>query len=446
MKLLKFLFLFLFISINFVSISIADIKITDWKEDSQILKTGRIYSIQMKAIIENLPQNYFTKSYSIGFDKKQNIDINQVLVDNKMVNYDFKDNVLKVDFTGLKKNGDTLIINYIYEEKYKNVIQTLRQEPIYIPKFANGAKAKITISYPDNIELISLNKNITNYKNLVSYESIAPEEGYLDILKFTPKNNVWDVTVKYNVSFDKPTVDLEVNLPIIFYNGGQKVEDQKLTSNIIPISRENKDGIDFIKYKLQPNNQNIVIKNRAIIYTGSRNFTKISRDFQNYLSVDPEESAILMPILQKIRNSSEYGNIALYAKIGKYVNDYIKYDIKYFGKNLTISEIIKTKFGVCSEYANLYNGLARVAGIPSLVVNGFASAEYNKFENHAWNMIFYNNKWIQVDPTWNLFSGQVSSSHIYVKDASNKEDITVKFNSTGSNSELNRDFEISLIQ
>ena len=131
----------------------------------------------------------------------------------------------------------------------------------------------------------------------------------------------------------------------------------------------------------------------------------------------------------------------LHAKIIAYVNKNLKYDLSYFGKLLTIEQILQTKSGVCSEFATLFNALARVAKIPSSIVHGYAFGEYDKFDSHAWNMIYVDGNWIYVDPTWNLSSGVVSSSHIYIKD-NRKEELLLQFKGRGTDIKIERDFAI----
>jgi transglutaminase-like putative cysteine protease len=146
--------------------------------------------------------------------------------------------------------------------------------------------------------------------------------------------------------------------------------------------------------------------------------------------------------LQKIIVDPEFDFMPLHAKIVSYVNKNIKYDLSYFGKLLNVEQILQTKSGVCSEFATLFNALARVAKIPSSIVHGYAFGEYEKFEPHAWNMIFIDNNWIFVDPTWNLSSGNVSSSHIYIKD-NRKEELLLQFKGKGTDIKIDRDFEIN---
>ncbi len=67
-----------------------------------------------------------------------------------------------------------------------------------------------------------------------------------------------------------------------------------------------------------------------------------------------------------------------------------------------------TQTGVCIGYARLYEELCKAAGIPVIVVEGVARSSVDEeMENHAWNIIQINDRWLVVDPTW--ASGVVQS-------------------------------------
>ena len=63
-----------------------------------------------------------------------------------------------------------------------------------------------------------------------------------------------------------------------------------------------------------------------------------------------------------------------------------------------------------------------------MIIDGAACGEYDQCRGHSWNMIFVDGKWIEVDPTWNLMSGIVSSSHIYFNDQGKGETILQYYN------------------
>ncbi|MEZ0536607.1 transglutaminase domain-containing protein [Caldicellulosiruptoraceae bacterium PP1] len=55
--------------------------------------------------------------------------------------------------------------------------------------------------------------------------------------------------------------------------------------------------------------------------------------------------------------------------------------------------------GVCGGYAEAFNILAQMAGIPSIVISG--EAINTRFSGpHAWNMVKVNNEVRYVDVTW----------------------------------------------
>ena len=75
-------------------------------------------------------------------------------------------------------------------------------------------------------------------------------------------------------------------------------------------------------------------------------------------------------------------------------------------------EIIKNQRAVCLGFATLYAALCRSINIPCNVVSGYAlgvgeDTEWTNYvintpdeQNHAWNEVYLDNRWVIVDPTW----------------------------------------------
>ena len=61
-----------------------------------------------------------------------------------------------------------------------------------------------------------------------------------------------------------------------------------------------------------------------------------------------------------------------YYKIGKWVYQNIEYNKSYLGKDLSISEIIELKQGVCHHYSILYNSLLNSIGIETVYASGYS--------------------------------------------------------------------------
>jgi hypothetical protein len=89
----------------------------------------------------------------------------------------------------------------------------------------------------------------------------------------------------------------------------------------------------------------------------------------------------------------------------KYVYNYIKYSKDDYSQHfISVYDIIRTKNGVCSDFAELFTVLARSIGIPCKTVGGYALDPNDGYLcGHAWNEVEIDGKWYGVDPTWNFW-------------------------------------------
>jgi len=74
----------------------------------------------------------------------------------------------------------------------------------------------------------------------------------------------------------------------------------------------------------------------------------------------------------------------------------------------TSTDILRSKSGVCRDYAVLYAALARAAGIPTKIATGLMYFR-DAFYYHAWAESFVG-EWIPMDPT--LSTDFVDATHI----------------------------------
>jgi hypothetical protein len=409
---IKIFFLILFFHSN----CFAKIKFLDWQEYSTVNTFGKTSRHKMLLKVVDLPPDYTTSSFSITSNSQDVSSIYNLKVDGKNAQYTYQNNHLEITFPQKKKNNETIAIEYDFKQKYSKFNKYLNDVAIYLPEFASGARAKVVINFAPDFRLISIHNNIIIEENKIIYQGIVPQNGLQENLRFTNKKVAWDVEISNSINTNNATGTLKVIAPYVFRGGAQEVQDQTIATSMLPNEHLTTKENNMITFQLKPSLDKITITNKATIITGDKYFIKNNSPQQNYLEISEAEQQLLLPILQQIIVDEKYENLPLYAKIGRYVHDYITYDISYFSKLLSVSEILQEKKGVCAEYATLFNALARTAGIPSSIVYGYAYGDYNKFESHAWNMIYHDNHWFYVDPTWNLLAGSVSSSHIYVQD------------------------------
>ena len=106
-----------------------------------------------------------------------------------------------------------------------------------------------------------------------------------------------------------------------------------------------------------------------------------------------------------------------FAKIGKWIKNNIKYDEDYIGKNdITASETLYNKKGVCDHFTKLYNAFIYSLGYQCIYISGYVIDKRDIFEKedyHCWTLIKVEGKWLPFDVTWGIFSGKLPISHIF---------------------------------
>lgn len=79
-----------------------------------------------------------------------------------------------------------------------------------------------------------------------------------------------------------------------------------------------------------------------------------------------------------------------------------------------IDNVLKTKKGVCSHYAEVFNDVSNKMGVSCYVIEGFTK-QNGKVANlsHAWCAAKIDNKWYLFDPTWG--AGYVNNNTFFKK-------------------------------
>lgn len=68
-------------------------------------------------------------------------------------------------------------------------------------------------------------------------------------------------------------------------------------------------------------------------------------------------------------------------------------------------KVLQQKQAVCEGYARLFQSLCYHAGIPAVIITGYARADISRTENkfrsnHAWNAVYIDSAWYLLDATW----------------------------------------------
>lgn len=177
-----------------------------------------------------------------------------------------------------------------------------------------------------------------------------------------------------------------------------------------------------------------IIKDAAINSTMSENFKASAQ----YTVIDDQvlnmkEHYYMLADLSKKLTAPYSSDEEKLRSIFRWITDNISYDCKNFHNRVPFDEpegyngyqgyfyaeaenTIRTKKGMCGEYANLVYQLCKLSGLPCYIVYGSVGGPkwvgFNRKlrmfgTDHAWNKVMLNGKWYQLDATW--ASGQVNA-------------------------------------
>ena len=291
-------------------------------------------------------------------------------------------------------------INSVLETKKNLNYETLEFEPNYTTlisreeKLINGVRKKLTTTkYSD---LMGVNTVITDEFLTVIEQRIGDDwlhviEDKEKALNFESQPDLGlfsliPVDVRFGERLNDPSDNKEISNVIFEIIGNQNPFDT--TSQQLFFCQN---GKNYMKIMAQPN------------YISEASQFEISENLKEtdfYPIKDPD-------IIQMAKNATK----GIHSKRKKiellmnFVNNYIIYSKDDYSQwHISIYNIIKTRNGVCADFAELFTTLARSIGISCKTVSGYALDPNDGFlSGHAWNEVEINGKWYGVDPTWNMW-------------------------------------------
>lgn len=392
------------------SLLFAELLVKEWQQQTNLSPAyiNQQLNIQLQA---EIPANSFYTSWSFIFDPLQRISIKEVKVNNSTGNYDFKDNQLKINFDKLS-NGQTVQIVIKYQEQEENNNNFYLQQYSSIPRWVKGAKGQLNITLSDNFDICSAPDFLQKNNNTFSWTGIVPANGLETLFKYTPKKNHWQLEKKIKISGSGTSQGFEIYLPLYFQTGQNNLISQETISSVPELNSEVSGNYKLYKFKTL---ETIFLTVKAQLETG-KEFYKFNFPVkEEYTSLSQKNYDIAKQLASNIlRTKSKIPN---YIRLANWVNENITYDYGYNGQEMSLQQILATRKGVCQHYSQLYKALCRAIDIPALEISGYAySNGYNGapagWGPHSWILIFINDHWLQIDPTWGITSGVMPISHI----------------------------------
>ncbi len=147
---------------------------------------------------------------------------------------------------------------------------------------------------------------------------------------------------------------------------------------------------------------------------------------QDYATIDgyalnvPKSKTNTPADLAEYLNKQAKGDLEKVRAYYVWITHHVAYDTKSFFSGKSGSEsspetTLKKRNAVCQGYAELFKALCDYGNISCFVVDGYSKGfgykPGKKFTStdHAWNLVFVNNKWQPIDATWG--AGFVNRDH-----------------------------------
>lgn len=146
-----------------------------------------------------------------------------------------------------------------------------------------------------------------------------------------------------------------------------------------------------------------------------------------YAAVDKKALQLPDSMTSNTKDVSAYINASFSTEKDKvraifiWVASNIQYDMDnmfainfYEAREEKIAKPLRTRKGICENYAVLFNDICSKTGIKSYVIEGYTKQNgFTDYIPHAWCAALVDSNWFMFDPTWG--SGYVSNGKFYKK-------------------------------
>ena len=309
--------------------------------------------------------------------------------------------------------------------------QFYRSDYYGLESFLAGRKARYILILKGSFDIINFKDNylLRNVKNENEIEyiwgGVVPENGKLCLITFSKKEAIWNFKLNMELLSNKEIKKGGISMNLGFIGGNNEILELNSTSSF-----SSRLYIDYIEHECiayydgkLPEKDNFVIdgivKNKC---KGEWLIEATDKDIDDLMpKKDKEDKEQLKKIAKKIIQDFDEDNkesdfeFLDYMKIGLWVYNNIKYDLKYVGKKYSALEIYHMRTGICEHYTVLCNALLYSLGYKVIDITGFAITE-NTFDNkalHSWSLIKLGDKWYPFDTTWGIFYGKLPISHLF---------------------------------
>ena len=306
-----------------------------------------------------------------------------------------------------------------------------RVESIYLTKQVNYY-GKIIVDIPEKYDIIEYGEKFKKDPKKINsfYFNGIISESMNKSFKICYKKAVWEYEREYIIEPEENVKESILKIHRSFKGGNLKILEYNIEHENFEFTDDEKEN-KFIFTIKNPNSKNYKIKFKLKFENSTGGYNGPEK--KDALTKIPDEDIQFFKDLSNKIISEDKSELPIYQKLGNWVYGYLKYDLKYFGINMTAKEIYNKKEGICVHFTLLYNALLKSQGIESAYIRGIQlkitednilkeNEEYlqqykkdGNFNNlgHAWTLAEINGKWIPLDATWKLFGENFPITHIF---------------------------------
>ena len=410
----------------------------NWNETVYIYNEYDLHEINFDLTAINIPEKAFYDSYNLGFNIGKKIEIIELKIEGKNENFDFENNLIKFNIHLGNMESNKIFLKYkelpLIEELTEDEVKErkfFRNEIYGLSKKLQGLKAKFTLNIKCDFEVINFEEEFlikTNDK-IYTWGGIVPQEGKrtVVILSKLEAKFSFNIYKKIERNRKQPISKLKFLIPLCFEGGNNKIIKIKYSSNQtdqIQLNKEKKEcEINFTN--IEQNFAEFSIEGELINrckgewecdLTDEEIENEIPEDFKTNKLLFKEKAESIIENYN-LQHKDDLIKISDLAKIGKWIKKNIQYDDDYIGKNdITASETLENKKGVCDHFTKLYNAFLYSLGYKCIYVSGYVTDKRDIFEKddyHCWTLVKVNEKWLPFDATWGIFSGKLPVNYIF---------------------------------
>ena len=412
----------------------------NWHEICYIYDDYNLHDIYYEIKAVGLNKNFCFTSCLHSFLNNKKINIQSFLVNDTKYNYIKRNN--SIEFKIKLLNLQEAKIHIIYKEKEDlsklskgeiKLRKIFRNENYGLDNILSGQMSKYILIIKGDFEIVNFSNYflIKNEKNVNDIEYVwggrVPEGGLKTNIMLSKKEASWSFNLSTKIRSDYHIKNTTFLVPVEFIGGNNEIV------NITPSSSNTKKiNLNEIERQYVINYKNTKCKEVDFIIKGEL-INKCKGEWLVDLTDEqiekniPEDVVLCKSQLYEIgkkiieefdkKNKKSDYIFVDFMKIGMWVHENIKYDLRYIEKtDYTAIDIYNKRRGVCHHFTKLSNALLYSLGYKVISVYGYYcenDIKFNENSSHSWSLIKINNKWYPFDSTWGIFSGKLPVIHVF---------------------------------